>query len=290
MEALYMKLYEKYSKLKNAKESEMDQINRDQEAKFMEFVSAAESMIKHLTAENNRLTEDLDELRNEIASQRNAKDQEILDFQQRWIEGKQKIRQLSAELEQLRNLQQEMISSRNRSDQSEERVNGGWRSPTVSCSQTDESLMRMTRKRARLFQETNLVTNSPTVGHVEQSMQKDLSTDESKRDNSKAECCQGIVVDGGAYKCMFHVLFECLIGMKLSISDQPDENCIRFAHQSSGYSFSLTWLNEGELMYDVISIGTLANVGHEWMKDTLRFGMNMCPVFFERLSRVIKRH
>ena len=63
----------------------------------------------------------------------------------------------------------------------------------------------------------------------------------------------------------------------------------------AGYSFSLTWVNkaareEMELLYQVQSLGTFERVAPEWMREVLMFSTSMCPVFFERVSRVIKLH
>ncbi|KAK9673607.1 hypothetical protein RND81_12G178300 [Saponaria officinalis] len=296
MEGLYSKLYEKYSKLKSTKENRIDQINKEQEIKFVEFASASEELINSLTAINQRLTVDINELRNQVVSLRSDKDQQFIDFQELLMEKTQKIQQLSAEMEQLRNVQQERIMSSHRSEEPKERhANSGWRSPSVSRGHTNESPMRMTRKRARLSQETDPVTSSPASGHVQQSVRRKLLTEQSKTDHSKAECCQGIILDGGTSKCMFQGLVECLIGMQVSVADQPEGKCISAFHQSSGYSFSLTWVNmssdnEGELMYRVTSLGTFSKVAPEWMREAIIFSMNMCPIFFERLSRVIKHH
>lgn len=63
----------------------------------------------------------------------------------------------------------------------------------------------------------------------------------------------------------------------------------------AGYSFSLTFVNskagEVELLYRVLSLGTFERVAPEWMKEeVLRFSTRMCPVFFQRVSHVIKRY
>ena len=63
----------------------------------------------------------------------------------------------------------------------------------------------------------------------------------------------------------------------------------------TGYSFSLKWVNkagrdEAELLYRVSSLGTFERVAPEWMREVVMFSMRMCPIFFERLSRVIELH
>ncbi|KAM2925612.1 hypothetical protein FF1_043105 [Malus domestica] len=68
MEALYSKLYEKYTKIKMKKWSELDEIGREQEGKFKYYVSVAEEYIQHLRNQNERLRLEVDELRSEVAS------------------------------------------------------------------------------------------------------------------------------------------------------------------------------------------------------------------------------
>lgn len=324
MEALYIKLYEKYSKLKTSKDAELDKINQDQEVKFVEFVSAAETLIEHLTTENKRLCQNIDELRNEVRSLRAAKDQQFDEFQQRLVEEKQKNQKLSAEVEQLRNIQHEGIIHSDRSDRQEvqhvdnvecsplvsgyqlnesprrmSRKRASEFGPSVSVDQLSESPMRMTRKRARLFASTDSAVNgAPASPHVELSTGRGLLEDHPKKTVSNVHapqpvCCQ-TDNNSGVPPCLFQNLVECLIGMKVSIVDQPEGRCIRAMHQSSGYSFSLTWMNkasrcEGELLYNVSSLGTFAQVAPEWMREVIIFSMSMCPMFFERVSHVIKQ-
>ncbi|XP_048499703.1 uncharacterized protein LOC104890052 isoform X2 [Beta vulgaris subsp. vulgaris] len=287
MEALYIKLYEKYSKLKVAKDNELDQVNQEQEVKFMEFMS-----------ENKRLSDDIDELRKEVVSSRTAKDQQYDDFQQRLMEEKQKNRELSAEVEQLRQLQQEKPHSSNRTDHNEEQIVNSTRSPSVSRGKFTESPMRMTRKRARLAAETDSARNNVSVGLLELSTGRGISSDQPKIDvpiaNAQPECCQSNLDNEGPCKCLFQNFVECLTGMKVTMVNQPEGRCIHVVHQSSGYSFDLTWVNKpspgGELLYNVSSLGTFVNVAPVWMREVIIFSVSMCPIFFERVSRVIKHY
>uniref|UniRef100_A0A7N2KMS7 Uncharacterized protein n=1 Tax=Quercus lobata TaxID=97700 RepID=A0A7N2KMS7_QUELO len=68
MEALYAKLYDKYTKLKKRKWSELDKLNKDQEVKFVTYVNAAEELIQHLKNENDQLRAQVDDLRSEVSS------------------------------------------------------------------------------------------------------------------------------------------------------------------------------------------------------------------------------
>uniref|UniRef100_A0A2P2J659 Uncharacterized protein MANES_09G003800 n=1 Tax=Rhizophora mucronata TaxID=61149 RepID=A0A2P2J659_RHIMU len=95
--------------------------------------------------------------------------------------------------------------------------------------------------------------------------------------------------------CQFQALIEYLVGMKLSSVNQTEGNCISALHQSSGYSFSLTWVKkaageEPELLYRALTLGTFEMVAPEWMRSVLMFSISMCPIFFERVARVIKLH
>lgn len=52
MGALYAKLYEKYTTLKKNKFSELDEVCKEQEEKFLNCVTASEALIEHLRSEN----------------------------------------------------------------------------------------------------------------------------------------------------------------------------------------------------------------------------------------------
>ncbi|XP_039014278.1 uncharacterized protein LOC120144235 [Hibiscus syriacus] len=59
------------------------------------------------------------------------------------------------------------------------------------------------------------------------------------------ECCKGVSANATDYgTCLFEVLIECLVGMKMSAISQTDGLCISALHQSSGYTFSLTWIKK----------------------------------------------
>ncbi|KAL6561006.1 hypothetical protein OROGR_003796 [Orobanche gracilis] len=92
---------------------------------------------------------------------------------------------------------------------------------------------------------------------------------------------------------LIQALFEYALGMKLSTDHQTGQICLSALHQSSGYSFSLTWISkaleeEAELLDHVLSLGTFERVAPEWIREDIMFSPTMCPVFFERVSRVVK--
>ncbi|KAB1200232.1 hypothetical protein CJ030_MR0G007796 [Morella rubra] len=114
------------------------------------------------------------------------------------------------------------------------------------------------------------------------------------------ECCRRTIGTSGdgldervSASCLFQAFVEYLMDMKLSAVNQTEGWSISALHQSSGFSFSLTWMNEAagedvELLYRVSSLGTFERVAPEWMKEAIIFSTRMCPIFFERVSRVIK--
>jgi hypothetical protein len=58
----------------------------------------------------------------------------------------------------------------------------------------------------------------------------------------------------------------------------------------AGYSFTLTWLEKpGEWSYKLSSLGTLERIAVNWMKQDIRFSMNMFRLFFERISNIITK-
>nr|CAB3474319.1 unnamed protein product [Digitaria exilis] len=72
--------------------------------------------------------------------------------------------------------------------------------------------------------------------------------------------------------------------------ESQEQECSRRHTFITGYSFTLTWLEKpGEWSYKLSSLGTLERLAVNWMKEDIRFSMNMCCVFFERISNVIMR-
>ncbi|XWS71210.1 hypothetical protein CRYUN_Cryun03dG0119100 [Craigia yunnanensis] len=304
MEPLYAKLYDKYDKLKKRKLSEMDDINRDQEEKFLSYVHAAEELIQHLKSANDKLHAEINELRTEVADITSSKDKQCADYQKLLIEENQKYKALSEEVTRLQNLHQEGHVKGGKRDNIPTVSPGS--APVASEKVSGCSTRMMTRKRSRKSAaetENNFVT--PGSANHSVAMVSKLTEDLSEKALScevfahvqLPECCK---VSLGANAtasgtCLFQDLIEYLVGMKISTINQTEGLCISAVHQSSGYSFSLTWMNkaageESELLYRVSSLGTFERVAPEWMRDFIMFSTNMCPIFFERVARVIKLH
>ncbi|CAL4978375.1 unnamed protein product [Urochloa decumbens] len=89
---------------------------------------------------------------------------------------------------------------------------------------------------------------------------------------------------------MFHLLLQSLVRMKITVEDGTERFSVLVSHEASGYSFTLTWLDEsGEWLYELSSLGTLGRIACNWMKQDIRFSMNMCSKFFERISNIISK-
>ncbi|MFS7946166.1 hypothetical protein Hanom_Chr06g00532831 [Helianthus anomalus] len=267
MEALYSKLYDKYTKLKVKKASEIEQLSLDQEEKFKTYVSAADELIGYLTNEKDTLHAQLGELRQEIASIRSAKDEEQQKYEKMLLEENEKNKQLSEEIERLQ--RKELDSSDIQSP----------RSPLSNSNSTK-------RKRITIHENEN---------EVEVVDKDNLISGVFYNDATQAKCCRprlggtgDAASDSSSNCCMFQELVECLVDLKFSVGTSSDGTIqITAVHESSGYMFSLGWVpGEEEMMmiYRVSTLGTFERVAPEWMRDVILFSNSMLRTFFTRLS------
>ncbi|GAU10040.1 hypothetical protein TSUD_416280 [Trifolium subterraneum] len=287
MDAFYKKLYSKYTTLKTNKLSEFEEINKEQELKFLNFVSASEELIDHLRSENDKLLEKINDWGNELTSVRLAKDNQLVEHQRLLMEETKKNEALSEEVEKLHKLLKEGTSGdlNNRSK--------------VMNNTSSNSSVRMTRKRMRQEQdaldkkvglisfendEGNSVERESTRSFLkENASNKPLECSTSKANDQSGVDLQEI----GRHSWLVHALFEYTLDMKLSTDNQTGRLCLFAMHQSSGYSFSVSWISkapgeEAELLYHVQSLGTLERLAPEWMREDIMFSPTMCPIFFER--------
>uniref|UniRef100_A0A2N9J8V6 DUF7806 domain-containing protein n=1 Tax=Fagus sylvatica TaxID=28930 RepID=A0A2N9J8V6_FAGSY len=277
LEALYSKLYDKYTKLKKKKWSELDKLNKNQELKFVNYVNAAEELIQHLKSENDKLRAQVDDLRSEVTSIRSTKDEQFAEYQKCLMEESQKNKALSEEVEKLCGPQREGILAISRdggNDDGQLKTPRGLRIKMMPCNKN---------------QQENLL--------------KETVPSDALVNAQQPECCRrtintsdGGMNESGSANCLFQAFVEYLVGMKLTAVTRTEGMSISALHQSSGYSFSLTWVDkaageEAELLYRVLSLGTFERVAPEWMREVILFSTSMCPTFFERVSRVIRlRH
>ncbi|KAL9292046.1 hypothetical protein AtEden1_Chr3g0178521 [Arabidopsis thaliana] len=285
MEALYAKLYDKYTKLQKKKYSEYDEINKEQEEKFLTFVSASEELMEHLRGENQSSLEMVEKLRNEIISIRSGRDDKFLECQKLLMEEELKNKSLSEEVVKLKEevvKLKELVQEehpRNYEDQSGKKQK---RKTPESARVTTRSMIKRSRLSEDLV-ETDMV--SPDISKHHKA--KPLLV-------SQPQCCR-TTYDGSSSSasCTFQALGKHLLGMKLSTNNKGKRACIVASHPTTGLSFSLTFINnpngeESELLYKPASLGTFQRVAPEWMREVIKFSTSMCPIFFERVSRVIK--
>jgi len=103
-------------------------------------------------------------------------------------------------------------------------------------------------------------------------------------------CTSGNEINECPSAHMFHLLLQSLVRMKVTVDDGTERFFVSVSHEATGYSFSLTWLeNPGEWSYKLSSLGTLERIAVNWMKQDIRFSMNMCRLFLERISNIITK-
>ncbi|XP_029127862.1 uncharacterized protein LOC109802535 isoform X3 [Cajanus cajan] len=249
MEVLYSKLYDKYTKLKTKKLSDLDHVNKEQELKFVNFLSVAEELIEDLRTEKEELLGQVNALITELASLRSAEDKQVADYQRLLMVESEKNETLSEEVEKLLKLLQEGTSH--------------------SLNNNSNSVERESTQNA--FKET-------------------VSSECGTKTNDQS----GIdLQESGHGNWLIQALFVYALGMKLSTDYQSGRVCLSALHQSSGYSFSLSWISkspgeEAELLYHVLSLGAFERVAPEWMREDIMFSPSMLPNFFERVSHVVK--
>ncbi|XP_077231688.1 uncharacterized protein LOC143864763 isoform X2 [Tasmannia lanceolata] len=265
MEFLYSKLYDKYNKLKKEKESEMEQYSREQELKFMNYVSAAEDMIEHLKSENDRLRAQINDLTDQMASNRSGKEYQYAEYQKLLIEETQKTKVLNEEVERLRNLlpqSQSKSPSRGLQVKSSDLSIGSVGKKRVKpCTRhfeihTEEAEVMVKETESDLLSigsvgkkrlkpctrhfEIHTEEAEVIVKETESDPSKRLSTNDSFESKHQPECCRrnnpssgNGVNDTGHANCLFQNLLECIVGMKVCTVNQT-EGCLSVLHQSSG--------------------------------------------------------
>ncbi|TVU22629.1 hypothetical protein EJB05_32342 [Eragrostis curvula] len=152
--------------------------------------------------------------------------------------------------------------------------------PAPSAKKTPQSNSRA--KRARVSEEAFVPNGS--------------SPEEEARE---LECTQshtfttGIGTNESSSAHMFPMLLELLeslVCMKISLNKETEEFSVSVSHEASGYSFTLTWLEQrNQWSYKVSSLGNLEKVAWDWMNQEIRLTMPMCRMLFQRISDVIPK-
>nr|ACU20481.1 unknown [Glycine max] len=225
MEILYSKLYDKYTKLKSKKLSDLDHINKEQEGKFVNYLTAAEELIEHLKSEKEGLVEQVNELRTEFSSLRAAKEKEVADYQKLLMEEKEKNEALSEEVEKLLKPHQERTSHVLYNNSKIKTVDDQFKANSNSSS------IRMTRKHTKqiaLEKEARSISLENEGNSVERESTpnacKETVSDNLLECRTKANDRSGIDLhESGHGNWLIQTLFEYALSMKLSLDYQADE-------------------------------------------------------------------
>ncbi|XP_069150634.1 uncharacterized protein [Solanum lycopersicum] len=272
MEALYSKLYSKYAKLKKEKDTSMENLNREQEEKFVNYVAAADAVIDHLRSETDRLKEQVNELRSEMTSMRSANDEEMIRYQKLLMEENLKNTELRDEIQRLQQHDQQgtCFNASNDKGKSRQIITDGDFLPDALDDST------ITNKK-HFRQSLLIVQDTHTPSPMEELPNRPEQPSTSSYKYTKPACCRRNVdisgdsaADISPALCIFQDLVQWLVGLSFSLTLTKNASA------------------EPELVYRVLSLGTFERVAPEWMRDTIMFSPNMCPLFFQRVSRVIK--
>ncbi|KAJ3683802.1 hypothetical protein LUZ60_014029 [Juncus effusus] len=250
MEQLHSKLHDTYKNLKKRKFFEEDETQQKRFSSQQNYQQDIEDLLDFLNSENNRLHNEMSSLQKKY-----EESQKLLH------EKSKETKELSSEVLRL----QELLAKK------DEKVEEANQNVTPGSSKSH----RLSRSTCAQEEETD-----KNVEHIIQQ-------------NIVPSCCRRTLDNNGdmndSISCVLHSLVETLLDMKVSIDSQSEEESrLSVTHEKSGYAFSLTWAkNGGELTYRVSSLGTLEQVASLWMKEEIIFSMNMCSMFFDRLSHVI---
>ncbi|MQM15000.1 hypothetical protein Taro_047937, partial [Colocasia esculenta] len=285
MERLNTKLYEKYRDLKKRKISEESERNAKVQAEFDKYLSGKSSFrtIPVLRAEAC-LWKELHSENNQLRAQISSLEDSQAEYKQTLMEETRKVKEFSRENETLRNLVPAEDHSNNKIGDVE---------------------LVLTETPNRVFKAGSqdigelVAPSSNTPNDLQKNVADSIHHNNHQEEPFMPDCCRRNLSSSGdekeadCAKCVYQILVESLVGMKFAVERQTDGFRLSITHQSSGYSFSLTWTRkgdeEGQLFYHVLSLGTIERVALEWMKEDLVFSTAMSRIFFERICRVIGR-
>ncbi|KAI4304819.1 hypothetical protein MLD38_040284 [Melastoma candidum] len=291
MEPLYAKLYDKYAGLKAKRFNELDAAQKDQEVKFATCIAAAEELIQHLRKENDELRDRVNEF---TASNQSFEVVPSVDYQKLLAEEIEKNRKLSEEVERLQRLQQGGASSNRDCGDSD---SGKVSTPGARDGTTHGTTGRSGKKRRRSSSSDMGGKVDTTVSRLEKDPHQEVASLDAREENEQPDCRVRAKDIGGellgehsATECLFRVLLQHTLGLSFSIA-QGGGICITILHETTGYSFTLTFLRSDggvELMYKMMSLGTLERIAPEWMREVIKFSISMFPMFFQRITDVTK--
>ncbi|KAH7560680.1 hypothetical protein JRO89_XS10G0070000 [Xanthoceras sorbifolium] len=207
---------------------------------------------------------------------------------------------LSQEVERLQKVHQEAISSRSKDGRNDNMLlNTPEGAQTTSGKLSSVSAKGMTRKRRR-----DSEAEREGMVMASDSGRDDAIAVESAKDSSKETVSIGSAYDqrvcpsGGCrsfdlmafawhdamvyWMYLFILFYFQLVQMMMALISY-----MLFVQPNVGKSEAG---EELELLYRVSSLGTFERVAPDWMRDVIVFSVSMCPMFFDRIGRVIKLH
>uniref|UniRef100_A0ACD5VXC2 Uncharacterized protein n=1 Tax=Avena sativa TaxID=4498 RepID=A0ACD5VXC2_AVESA len=279
MQDLNAKLYQKYTGLKKRKLL-ADGTVRDRDPDINEMcegLKEMESELRNLQKENNRLRDELLSKERQLAETRTL----LVDKERQLAETQSLLVDREQQLAEARTVS---VDDTCKTKEFETEIS---RLKLLLAEKNDTK--HTTVSPAKRTPESNNITSiaNATVHHS-------TFQDEAR----ELECCTrnicipGNGTDESSSSCVYHMLAESLVGMKFSLKNETEGFSLSVHHEASGYNFTLTWLEQpdgGEWAYKYSSLGTLEKIALEWMKvQDIRFSVTMCPVFFQRISRLIR--
>ncbi|RLM55929.1 hypothetical protein C2845_PM10G19630 [Panicum miliaceum] len=259
------KFYEKYTSLKKRKLLD-EGLEQKREEELKELYDAMKDWVRGLEKDKEELSEKLADKEDELEKARQdfladiwARDSEIL-----------RLKQLLDEKTEKNN------STATRSvDQTPELVH---ENPTRMSPRRKTPQSNMKAKRVQLSESTVIPHISQEASCLWKPTNSFVFVDSGNETN---ECPSAD---------MFHLLLQSLVRMKVTVDDGTERFSVSVSHEATGYNFTLTWLEKpGEWSYKLSSLGTLERIAVNWMKQDIRFSMNMCRLFFERISNIITK-
>ncbi|KQK12676.1 uncharacterized protein LOC100834356 isoform X1 [Brachypodium distachyon] len=281
MENLNVKLHKKYTGLKKRKLLDDDGL-RKRELEMLEELKKMAGEVQNLRDENDRLRDELIDKEKQLAETRILvvdREQQLSETQTLLVEETSKTKEFETEILRLKSL----FAEKNDTDNYTTPVSPATIPEVVIQNQTPVSPAKRTPKSNR-------------ANKVPSSANAIVRPSNFHNEATELDCCRRDMHISGngneeSSSCVYHMLAESLVGMKLSLKNEMEGFSLSFYHESSGYNFTLTWLEQphgGEWAYSYSSLGTLERVALKWLKvQNIRFSMTMCPVFFQRILRLL---
>ncbi|EAZ10467.1 uncharacterized protein [Oryza sativa Japonica Group] len=269
MEQLNAKLYDKYTALKKRKLLD-EGLDQKRAADIKELQQAMKDWVADLQGENERLIAKLTQ-----------KEQQLVEVQTLLLDETRKTKELNSEILKLQCLLAEKNDANHIATGSPDTT-----AEMIIENQTPIPPAKKTPKSKSRERNIHFIEKATVPCNGFQEEGRDL--DSCRRHMS----ISGSATEESSSTCMFHMLAESVVGMKFSVKNQTEGFSLSVSHEASGYSFTLTWVDQpggGEWSYQYSSLGTLDRIAMGWMKEDIKFSRAMCPVFFQQISRILRQ-